>query len=95
VAVLLVSELVTNAVRHAGSPLTVAVSIGRAAVRVEVRDRSPRLPALREQHKAEDEWGRGLVLVDALANRWGAERLPSGKRVWFELDLASPPQSPR
>jgi anti-sigma regulatory factor (Ser/Thr protein kinase) len=88
VAVLLVSELVTNAVRHAGSTLTVAVAIGRAAVRVEVRDRSPRLPALRESTGGDDEWGRGLVLVDALASRWGAERLPSGKRVWFELDVS-------
>jgi GAF domain-containing protein/anti-sigma regulatory factor (Ser/Thr protein kinase) len=86
-AVLLASELVTNAVRHAGSALTVAVAIGNAAVRVEVRDHSPRLPALRESMASDDEWGRGLVLVDALASRWGAERLPSGKRVWFELDL--------
>jgi GAF domain-containing protein/anti-sigma regulatory factor (Ser/Thr protein kinase) len=86
-AVLLASELVTNSVRHAGSALTVAVAIGQAAVRVEVRDRSPRLPAMRESMLSDDEWGRGLVLVDALAARWGAERLPSGKRVWFELDL--------
>ena len=80
---LLVSEIVTNVVKHARSPFTVAVSFLGAA-RVTVFDGSSTLPALRELvDDAED--GRGLFLVQALAQRWGVENHPSGKQVWFEV----------
>ncbi len=51
---------------------------------VGIDDPNPTLPALR-QVRADDEGGRGLWLVDALADRWGAEQLDRGKRVWFEV----------
>lgn len=89
-AVLLVSELVTNAVVHARSVSLVRVTpLAEADVlRVEVDDDSPDMPRLRDR-TSRGEGGWGLVLVDGLANRWGAERRSPGKTVWFELSLAS------
>jgi len=84
-AELLVSELVTNAVDHAGTPVEIECRSTEAGLRVSVSDGSSRLPAARRP----DPWaerGRGLMLVDTLASRWGAEASPgSGKAVWFEL----------
>ena len=88
-AVLLVSELVTNAVLHAGSPVELALSLGRGRLRVEVGDRDPR-PPLRMDHSEQSSTGRGLLLVDRAVDRWGVERLPSGKKVWFELSGRAP-----
>lgn len=92
-AVLLVSELVTNAIVHTGSTVDVVVARDPkrmhdaeppALLRVEVHDRSARLPTRR--HVGPDsESGRGLALVDALAHRWGVAREEVGKNVWFEL----------
>ena len=81
---LLVSELATNAVVHAGSDFTVAVSARPDAVRVEVGDASPVAPARREPGTAAFG-GRGLLLVDAIASAWGTEPLGDGKVVWAEL----------
>jgi DNA-binding NarL/FixJ family response regulator len=82
---LLTSELVTNAIVHAGAELDVVVRLTAVAARVEVTDRSPRLPIPRVA--AEDaSSGRGLALVEALARRWGTRHLASGgKTVWFEV----------
>ncbi len=55
---------------------------------VEVSDASPLLPELADMPGWESESGRGLLLVEALADRWGSDLLPSGKRVWFELSLS-------
>ncbi|MBR8642750.1 ATP-binding protein [Streptomyces tuirus] len=85
-AALIVSELVTNAVQHARCR-SVRVAVTRpepTRVRIGVVDRSKRLPELREPHQG-DESGRGLVLVGALAQDWGTDQLPWGKRVWAEL----------
>ncbi|WP_016909370.1 ATP-binding protein [Streptomyces xiaopingdaonensis] len=89
-AALLVSELATNAVLH-GSPrgrlFRVVVSLGDRSLRIAVSDaRSeavprPRFPSFDEQ------FGRGLLLVDALADRWRTEPRIVGKTVWCELDL--------
>ena len=82
---LLVSELVTNAVVHAESEPRVVVRLTPEAVRVEVSDRSAGEP---ERHGggAEDESGRGLLMVETLARRWGIRHHPAGgKTVWFEV----------
>ncbi|MET9256743.1 SpoIIE family protein phosphatase [Streptomyces sp. NPDC003717] len=81
---LLVSEVVTNAVRYASRPVTVRL-LRTDVLRCEVGDDVPQLPRLR-QARATDEGGRGLVLVNRLARRWGATRLSTGKVVWFELN---------
>ncbi|MFG2842140.1 SpoIIE family protein phosphatase [Kitasatospora sp. NPDC048296] len=84
-AELLVSELVTNAVRYASAPIGVRLTLGETLL-VEISDPLPDPP--RERHAAEaDEGGRGLELVHRLALHWGARAEGIGKVVWFELDL--------
>ncbi|MGW0992649.1 SpoIIE family protein phosphatase [Streptomyces sp. NPDC002520] len=80
---LLVSEVVTNAVRYAERPVTLRL-LRTDVLRCEVGDDVPQLPRLR-QARATDEGGRGLYLVNKMARRWGATRLSTGKVVWFEL----------
>ncbi|MBW1602819.1 serine/threonine-protein phosphatase [Streptomyces sp. JJ66] len=82
---LLVSEVVTNAVRYAERPVTLRL-LRTDALRCEVGDDVPQLPRLR-QARATDEGGRGLYLVNRMARRWGATRLSTGKLVWFEVPL--------
>ncbi|MER7764915.1 SpoIIE family protein phosphatase [Streptomyces sp. NPDC097619] len=82
---LLVSEVVTNAVRFAERPVTLRL-LRTDVLRCEVGDDSPQLPRQRRARET-DENGRGLFLVNRLARRWGATRLSSGKVVWFELPL--------
>jgi anti-sigma regulatory factor (Ser/Thr protein kinase) len=91
VAVLLVSEVFSNSVRHSGSgaageTVTVAVRAGGGVVRVEVTDRAgPGTPELRPASR-DAEGGRGLQLVAGLAARWGWRRRRGGRLVtWFEL----------
>jgi anti-sigma regulatory factor (Ser/Thr protein kinase) len=93
-AVLLTSELVTNAVLYADAGrINVDVDLDLTAVRVEVADSSDERPAPREA-APEDTSGRGLHLVDAMARAWGVEQeRDDGKVVWFELDV--PPLSTR
>ncbi|GKQ41072.1 SpoIIE family protein phosphatase [Streptomyces sp. A012304] len=81
---LLVSEVVTNAVRYASRPVTLRL-LRTDVLRCEVGDDVPQLPRLR-QARATDEGGRGLFLVNRMARRWGATRLSTGKVVWFELN---------
>ncbi|WP_449489006.1 SpoIIE family protein phosphatase [Streptomyces lavendulae] len=85
---LLVSEVVTNAVRYAERPVTLRL-LRTDVLRCEVGDDSPQLPRQRRARET-DEGGRGLFLVNRLARRWGATRLSSGKVVWFELPLPGP-----
>jgi anti-sigma regulatory factor (Ser/Thr protein kinase) len=90
IARLLVSEVVTNAARHAlsGRPLDILVTADADRLRVTVGDDSPRWPVMRPA-RPDDESGRGMHLVQALASQWGvlgAARPPGGgKRVWFEI----------
>jgi serine/threonine-protein kinase RsbW len=87
-AVLLVSELVTNAVRHActsGSLLMLRLEAGGTWLRIEVHDADPRWPQPAIPTEL-DESGFGFVLVDALAGKWGVRDTPMGKAVWAELD---------
>ncbi|MGS2590137.1 SpoIIE family protein phosphatase [Streptomyces hebeiensis] len=80
---LLISEVVTNAVRYAERPVTLRL-LRTDVLRCEVGDDSPQLPRQRRARDT-DEGGRGLFLVNRLARRWGATRLSTGKVVWFEL----------
>ncbi|MCG0290915.1 SpoIIE family protein phosphatase, partial [Streptomyces sp. PSAA01] len=82
---LLVSEVVTNAVRYAERPITLRL-LRTDVLRCEVGDDVPQLPRLR-QARPSDEGGRGLYLVNRMARRWGATRLSTGKVVWFELAM--------
>ncbi len=83
---LLTSELVTNAVCHARTPYHLVVACEGPRVRVEVRDGSAARPTARRARPDADA-GRGLMIVDALADRWGIEEDGPGKSVWFVLDL--------
>jgi serine phosphatase RsbU (regulator of sigma subunit)/anti-sigma regulatory factor (Ser/Thr protein kinase) len=84
-AELLVSELVTNAVRYAQGKIGLRLVLEKALV-CEVLDDSAALPRLRHPDDS-DERGRGLQVVSQLAQRWGARRAASGKVVWCELPL--------
>jgi len=92
--VLLVSELVTNAVRHTGTAVELTIAVADGTVEVGVADSDPRVVT----HLRHDEWGdaaratewqaesgRGLYLVDVIAEEWGTEHLTGGKQVWFRL----------
>ncbi|MFD8546606.1 ATP-binding protein [Streptomyces sp. NPDC059649] len=84
-AVLLVSELVGNAVRHTGArTLALRMLRRRGWIRIEVRDPSRGLPCLMPVQDL-DISGRGLFLVDTLSDRWGVDLLPRGKTTWFEM----------
>jgi serine phosphatase RsbU (regulator of sigma subunit)/anti-sigma regulatory factor (Ser/Thr protein kinase) len=91
--VLLASELVTNAVLHAAAPSEVRVRVRHGRVRLEVHDPSPHLPGPRSRD-SNAATGRGILLVEALADAWGVERgdgvTDLGKTVWVELDLVQP-----
>lgn len=87
-AVLLVSELVGNAVRHTGARIFGLRLRRRPAwVRFEVRDPSRGLPCLMPVQEM-DVSGRGLFLVDKLSDRWGVDLLARGKTTWFEMRVA-------
>jgi anti-sigma regulatory factor (Ser/Thr protein kinase) len=85
-ALLLVSELVTNAIRHGTPPVRLSLRLERDRLRVEVTDSSPALPEL-SRSSPDQLGGRGLQIVQLLAARWGASASPRrlGKTVWFEL----------
>jgi anti-sigma regulatory factor (Ser/Thr protein kinase) len=81
---LLVSELVTNAVRHADSPGIIELSELEAGMRVDVADECATPPTMSDIDPTAD-CGRGLHLVDELADAWGIDLRDDGKVVWFEL----------
>ncbi|MEV4433891.1 ATP-binding protein [Streptomyces sp. NPDC049585] len=87
-AVLLVSELVGNAVRHTGARFFGLRMLRRRGwLRIEVRDPSRGLPCLLPVREM-DTSGRGLFLVDTLSDRWGVDLLARGKTTWFEMRVA-------
>jgi len=81
---LLTSELVTNAVLHARTEMTVAVEDTDHGVRVAVTDSSPVPPSLRH-HSTTATTGRGLRMLDQLAREWSVDEDNGGKTVWFTL----------
>ena len=86
---LMVSELMTNAVEHGsrpGEPILLSVSIARRLLRVTVTDRIVAPPVLRRV-SADCIDGRGLWIIDQLADRWGVDGTDTGKSVWFEMPL--------
>ena len=85
-ACLLVSEIVTNAVRHARAPLGLRLHLTGREIITEIADDSTHLP---HRHLADpdDEGGRGLMLVDTLATTWGTRPTDTGKTVWFTMAL--------
>jgi anti-sigma regulatory factor (Ser/Thr protein kinase) len=84
-AVLLVDELVSNALLHTTGALRLRVTVLGEVVRVDVYDRAEEAPVMKEV-EPEDESGRGLLIVDSLASAWGVDEMPGGKRVWFRID---------
>lgn len=104
--VLIGSELVTNAVLHARTELTLTLELHEDRVRISVKDRS-QAPATLRHYRADALTGRGLGVVAALSDRWGVSTAPDGKVVWAELqangdrraaptepDLDGPPPAP-
>jgi anti-sigma regulatory factor (Ser/Thr protein kinase) len=86
VAVLLVSELVSNAVLHARTDFEVVVRILPERLGIEVHDQGGG-QAVRRRYSSTSGTGRGLMLVEELAHDWGTVVTQDGKFVWFELDL--------
>jgi len=87
VAVLLTSELVTNAIRHeASETVTLAIACSCGQLRVDVSDTSRALPVLVDA-PVDAEAGRGLMLVATLSADWGVYRTPAGKAVYFTLEF--------
>ncbi|MDX2515829.1 MULTISPECIES: ATP-binding protein [Streptomyces] len=81
---LLASEVIANAVLYTDAPCDVAVTRTDERLRVEVTDTDPSLPSAVDAG-TNDESGRGLLLVDALADAWGTQPAPTGKTTWFEI----------
>ncbi|MFF8292969.1 SpoIIE family protein phosphatase [Streptomyces sp. NPDC016309] len=99
-AVVLTSELVTNAVIHAGTAADVLCLRTENGVRIEVADRYPEREVplqgtAQSLGNPDSENGRGLLLCAALASRWGVEYSPTRKQVWFQLDLPERPVGTR
>jgi anti-sigma regulatory factor (Ser/Thr protein kinase) len=86
-AVVVTSELVTNALVHARSPVEVDVTIPGGSIRIAVTDASHNLPKIKRFGLKEH--GRGLPLVTALSDDWGAEGTFNGKTVWASLHVPS------
>ncbi|MCX5421097.1 ATP-binding protein [Streptomyces sp. NBC_00078] len=93
-AQLCVSEFVANVINHVGpgTPTTLAVSMNGTYLRIEVHDPDTRALPILQQADADSETGRGMALVDAVADRWGVQLHPDRKVTWCELatGLTSP-----
>ena len=85
-AILLASELVTNAFLHARTEIVVRYAVQPTVVRVEVTDGNTRRPSAADVPR-DATAGRALAIVDALATRWGVDAVKDGKSVWFELPI--------
>ena len=81
----IVSEVVTNAILHAGTAFTVKVAHGEGSIRVEVTDDSGALPVKRS-YGSSAATGRGLHIIEAMSDKWGVSMQDTGKTVWFELE---------
>lgn len=80
-----VTEMVNNVVAHARTPMTVRVAPGDRSLRLAVRDHSSRTPRFAGLAPLTSTGGRGLLLIDTVARRWGCSQLPDGKMVWAVL----------
>jgi anti-sigma regulatory factor (Ser/Thr protein kinase) len=87
-ATLLTSELATNAVRHTRSAPTVTAAAADGVLEIAVADRDPNhLPGISHAQQTTQPGGRGLAIVETLAQQWGTKVLPQGKQVWFHLGI--------
>jgi anti-sigma regulatory factor (Ser/Thr protein kinase) len=94
-AALITSEVVTNAVRHASSAPTLTAAVVGGFLEVGVTDsESQHLPERDLNVDSGAENGRGLNIVQALADDWGTSLLPHGKQVWFRMDVHDWPYLP-
>ena len=91
--VLIGSELVTNAVLHARTELTLTLELRDDRVRISVKDRS-KAPATLRHYRPDALTGRGLGVVAALSDRWGVSTAPDGKVVWAELQANGQTHAP-
>jgi anti-sigma regulatory factor (Ser/Thr protein kinase) len=89
IAVLLADELIANAVDHGAPPVVLSMTGSADRVVVAVTDAGPGRPVVRT-HDTEAVRGRGMMLVDRLADAWGVDPLTPGKRVWFEVRSRHP-----
>lgn len=85
-AVLVASELATNAIRYSGAPFHVRVERRVSSIEVSVRDLTSAMPVRRSPSALQPD-GRGIALVETISNRWGVRTLADGKVVWAEMDL--------
>ena len=85
--VLVVSEIVTNALLHAGTDIDLRASVDDEGIRVEVGDGSLHLPS-RRRYAATSGTGRGLMMLESMVDDWGVATHPAGKTVWFHLSNA-------
>ena len=83
-ATLLVSEAVTNAVLYGAPPVALSIDCTGDALTIRVGDASSNLPIV-EHPKPDEDHGRGMLLIDMLADEWGTELTAKGKEVWFVL----------
>ncbi len=88
-AALLTSELVTNAVLHAATPMCVTLHLLSDRIRIDVADGNPAFPSIKD-YGQDAATGRGLTLFDTLASNWGVQAVDGGKIVWFELPVDYP-----
>ena len=88
-AALLTSELVTNAVLHAATPMSITLHTLPDRIRIDVADGNPAFPSVKEYGK-DAATGRGLTLFNTLASNWGVQAVDGGKIVWFELPVDFP-----
>ena len=90
-ALLVVSELVTNAVIHGSEPIDLALEINADVLRIEVGDGDPAVDDVAMRNRSSDDThapdGRGLRIVDALSDSWGVSDRPSGKTVWATVRI--------
>ena len=93
-AQLLTSELVTNAVLHAGTEVQVVLEAHDRTVHVEVIDLTKRPPVARFTPYDDLQTGRGLTLLESMATAWGVDPLERGKSVWFDLDATREAEPP-
>lgn len=84
---LVATELATNAVVHTGAPETITIRYLGESLRIEVRDASAAAPQPRSP-SLDAEGGRGMRLVESLADSWGVDEVPNGKQVWCEVGVA-------
>jgi anti-sigma regulatory factor (Ser/Thr protein kinase) len=87
VAALLTSELVTNVVRHARTDVRLELSLRESILRVAASDDDPTLPELKSV-TVDSVGGRGLQLIDALADQWGVVPHQGGKTIWFDVAVS-------